>query len=60
MRGRHPDAAIEYYEDDNGDETEILLYRGLRIRIGIHTGTPRCDTDPITGRMDYFGPMVCG
>merc|ERR1711988_326259 len=47
----HEDAAIEY--DDDGK----LLYRGLRVRMGIHTGEPRCEPDPITGRMDYFGPM---
>ncbi|PVU93744.1 hypothetical protein BB561_003061 [Smittium simulii] len=35
-----------------------LIYRGLRIRMGIHLGTPVCEEDPITGRMDYFGPMV--
>ena len=35
-----------------------LLYRGLRVRMGIHTGEPRAQQDPVTGRMDYFGPMV--
>jgi len=33
-------------------------FRGLRVRIGIHTGRPRCQPDPLTGRMDYFGRMV--
>ena len=35
-----------------------LLYRGLSIRMGMHWGQPLCETDPITRRMDYFGPMV--
>ncbi|KAJ7624227.1 adenylate cyclase [Mycena polygramma] len=35
-----------------------LIYRGLSVRIGIHCGTPLCLTDPVTGRMDYFGLMV--
>ncbi|KNC54141.1 adenylate/guanylate cyclase [Thecamonas trahens ATCC 50062] len=35
-----------------------LLWRGLRVRIGIHCGSPTCRADPITGRMDYFGPIV--
>lgn len=26
--------------------------------LGVHTGTPTCEPDPVTGRMDYFGPMV--
>ncbi|MBT6432862.1 MAG: tetratricopeptide repeat protein [Deltaproteobacteria bacterium] len=34
------------------------LFRGLRVRMGIHTGAPKPQLDPITGRMDYFGPMV--
>ncbi|MBI4866048.1 MAG: AAA family ATPase [Candidatus Wallbacteria bacterium] len=35
-----------------------LLFRGLRVRMGLHLGTPDCEPDPTTGRMDYFGPMV--
>ncbi|MFZ2955680.1 MAG: adenylate/guanylate cyclase domain-containing protein [Candidatus Ozemobacteraceae bacterium] len=34
------------------------LFRGLRVRMGIHTGVPDCKPDPKTRRMDYFGPMV--
>ena len=26
--------------------------------MGIHTGEPTCNKNPITGRMDYFGQMV--
>src|SRR5689334_21203434 len=26
--------------------------------MGIHSGTPLCQSDPVTGRMDYFGKMV--
>lgn len=40
--------------DDKGQ----LMYRGLSVRMGIHWGSPFCETDPITRRMDYFGPMV--
>jgi adenylate cyclase len=35
-----------------------LIHRGLSVRMGIHVGTPTCEPDPVTGRMDYFGPMV--
>lgn len=35
-----------------------MIYRGFRVRMGIHTGNPSCEEDPVTKRMDYFGPMV--
>jgi len=35
-----------------------ILFRGLSVRMGIHWGQPVCETDPVTRRMDYFGPMV--
>ncbi|KAI1913307.1 hypothetical protein LOZ61_002843 [Ophidiomyces ophidiicola] len=34
------------------------IYRGLSVRMGMHWGQPVCEKDPVTGRMDYFGPMV--
>lgn len=35
-----------------------VLYRGLRVRMGIHVGEPEPRVDPLTARMDYFGPHV--
>ncbi|KZF22381.1 PP2C-domain-containing protein [Xylona heveae TC161] len=35
-----------------------VIFRGLSVRMGIHWGCPVCEPDPITNRMDYFGPMV--
>ncbi|CED82538.1 adenylate cyclase [Phaffia rhodozyma] len=40
------------------DEDGQIIYRGLWVRMGIHWGNPVCEADPITKRMDYFGPMV--
>ncbi|KAG2754456.1 adenylyl cyclase [Suillus brevipes Sb2] len=40
------------------DEQGNLIARGLSVRMGIHSGTPACEADPITLRMDYFGSMV--
>ena len=51
---KHPDAAIEPHPSLKGQ----VLYRGLRVRMGVHYGEPRAERDPITTRMDYFGPMV--
>jgi adenylate cyclase len=40
------------------DSEGNTIYRGLSVRMGIHWGRPVCESDPITRRMDYFGPMV--
>lgn len=40
------------------DNTGQVLFHGLRVCMGIHTGEPDCELDPITKRMDYYGPMV--
>jgi len=39
-------------------QTDDGLFRGIRVRMGIHSGVPECQLDPVTGRMDYFGRMV--
>lgn len=38
--------------------TQKLLYRGLRVRMGIHAGKPHCQLDVTTRRFDYLGPDV--
>jgi len=43
----------EIYDNDRN-----LIFRGLSVRMGIHWGNPVCENDPVTRRMDYFGPMV--
>ncbi|EJD02692.1 adenylyl cyclase [Fomitiporia mediterranea MF3/22] len=44
----------EVYDDKNGK----LIKRGLSVQMGVHYGMPVCESEPITHRMDYFGPMV--
>lgn len=40
---KHKDAKVE--RDPKG----ILLYRGLRVRMGVHRGEPKAKEDPVTG-----------
>ncbi|KAI8141502.1 phosphatase 2C-domain-containing protein [Fennellomyces sp. T-0311] len=39
-------------------ESNQVIYRGLSVRMGVHWGTPVFERNPITSRMDYFGPVV--
>ena len=56
------DWPAEILESDEGreirDHSGKLVARGLSVRMGIHCGYPVCEPDPVTHRMDYFGPMV--
>ncbi|CAG8030780.1 unnamed protein product [Penicillium salamii] len=40
------------------DMDNNVIFRGLSVRMGGHWGEPVCEKDPVTNRMDYFGPMV--
>ncbi|KAM7224583.1 adenylate cyclase [Rhypophila decipiens] len=40
------------------DQNNNLIFRGLSVRMGIHWGEPLSEPDPVTRRMDYYGPMV--
>jgi len=44
----------EEYRDNFGR----LVFRGLCVKMGIHTGSPTITTDIATGRMDYIGMVV--
>jgi adenylate cyclase len=47
-----PQCQVQYDMENN------IIFRGLSVRMGIHWGEPVCEKDPVTNRMDYFGPMV--
>ncbi|KAI1824486.1 protein phosphatase 2C [Xylaria intraflava] len=40
------------------DKDNVLMFKGLSVRMGMHYGEPVAEVDPVTRRMDYFGPMV--
>ncbi|TPX08907.1 uncharacterized protein E0L32_009611 [Thyridium curvatum] len=40
------------------DKDNNVIFKGLSVRMGTHWGEPLCEPDPITRRMDYYGPMV--
>jgi serine/threonine protein kinase/ABC-type phosphate transport system substrate-binding protein len=49
----HPGAAEEW-----GDTDDRVLFRGLRVRMGVHVGIPKVVRDPMTRRVEYIGPVV--
>ncbi|KAL0956978.1 hypothetical protein HGRIS_003080 [Hohenbuehelia grisea] len=53
---------LEILECEDGkeilDDKNLVIARGLSVRMGIHSGNPLCEPDPVIKRMDYFGPMV--
>jgi len=49
----HPGASEEW-----GDQDEKVIFKGLRVRMGVHLGQPRAVRDPMTRRVEYIGPAV--
>ncbi|KAF1804383.1 hypothetical protein FB192DRAFT_1427984 [Mucor lusitanicus] len=53
-----PAGILETEEGREIQKDNKVIYRGLSVRMGIHLGTPVYERNPITKRMDYFGPVV--
>jgi adenylate cyclase len=53
-----PGGILETEEGREIERDKKVIYRGLSVRMGIHWGTPVYERNPITKRMDYFGPVV--
>jgi class 3 adenylate cyclase len=49
----HPGAAETW-----GDTDDRILFKGLRVRMGVHAGAPRLVRDPMTRRVEYVGSVV--
>ncbi len=35
-----------------------ILFKGLRVRMGVHLGMPKLMRDPMTRRVEYIGPVI--
>ena len=46
-----PDSEV-FYKDG------VKIFDGPRVRMGFNIGNPKHQIDPVSGRVDYFGPMV--
>ncbi len=49
----HPGAAEEW-----GDTDDRVVFKGLRVRMGVHVGRPRLIRDPMSRKIEYMGPCV--
>jgi class 3 adenylate cyclase len=57
----HPGATEELWEGKHADDHvggDRVVYRGLRVRMGVHAGHPRHVRDAITRRVEYVGSTV--
>ncbi|CAO3650420.1 unnamed protein product [Cunninghamella blakesleeana] len=53
-----PAGILDSEEGREIEKDDVTIYRGLSVRMGIHWGMPVFERNPITNRMDYFGPVV--
>eukprot|EP00818_Percolomonas_sp_WS_P008387 CAMPEP_0117454410 /NCGR_PEP_ID=MMETSP0759-20121206/10782_1 /TAXON_ID=63605 /ORGANISM="Percolomonas cosmopolitus, Strain WS" /LENGTH=1482 /DNA_ID=CAMNT_0005247587 /DNA_START=160 /DNA_END=4604 /DNA_ORIENTATION=- len=54
-----PEALLQHEDGKEvRDENGNILFRGLRVRVGVHAGTPIHAVDPYTGLSDYFGEVT--
>jgi adenylate cyclase len=53
-----PEILNSVHGEEVCDADGNIIFRGLSVRMGMHWGSPVCETDPVTKRMDYFGRMV--
>ena len=54
---RHIPCMLRHVLTSFGDDCRVL-FKGLRVRMGIHVGTPKTVRDPMTRRVEYIGPVV--
>jgi class 3 adenylate cyclase len=45
-------------QETDAEDRSRLVFKGLRVRMGVHAGSPKVVRDPMTRRVDYVGPVV--
>ncbi len=60
MKVEWPEALLEHSgaSEEWGDTDDRLIFKGLRVRMGVHVGRPRLIRDPILRKVEYMGPCV--
>ncbi|NEJ83450.1 hypothetical protein GR268_44075, partial [Rhizobium leguminosarum] len=54
----HPGAGRVVFDADDRQQQRQVVFKGLRVRMGLHAGSPKVVRDPMTSRVDYGGPVV--
>jgi class 3 adenylate cyclase/tRNA A-37 threonylcarbamoyl transferase component Bud32 len=44
--------------EEIGGVDDRIIFRGLRVRMGVHVGVPKLRRDPMSQRVEYLGPPV--
>jgi class 3 adenylate cyclase/ribosomal protein L24E len=58
MEAKWPEEVFKHKSGKIEMDGDKPMFKGFRVRMGIHTGNPIVEIDPTTEREDYFGPMV--
>eukprot|EP01065_Artemidia_motanka_P001224 TRINITY_DN10566_c0_g1_i1.p1 TRINITY_DN10566_c0_g1~~TRINITY_DN10566_c0_g1_i1.p1 ORF type:complete len:675 (+),score=132.39 TRINITY_DN10566_c0_g1_i1:193-2217(+) len=58
LRAEWPEALLQSPHASEVQTDGRSIWRGLRVRMGVHCGAPLSDVDPTTKRVSYYGPVV--
>ncbi len=60
VKAEWPEALLEHpgASEEWGDTDDRVIFKGLRVRMGVHVGKPRLIRDPMTRKVEYIGPCV--
>ncbi len=60
VKAEWPEALLEHpgASEEWGDTDDRVIFKGLRVRMGVHVGKPRVVNDPTSRKIEYMGPCV--